>query len=186
MKKVKRSILHLAATAVLVAFVAIHPAHGDEVKIKIPVPPIPRIVLPAPPPMIWLPGISVYVAHESPYPIFAHQNHYYLHHENIWYIGPGYDGPWSVIEERRVPPGLRGFRQERWRDYETEADRRFREDHEERHYPYYADRPNERVYWKQHHDRGYERDRPERGYERRHDDDDDRRGNRHRDRDDHD
>lgn len=179
MKKSIRSIPSLVAAAFVAALFAIHPAHGDEIKIKAPVPPIPKIVLPVPPPMIWLPGISVYVAHESPYPIFAHQNHYYLHHENIWYIGPAYNGPWTVIEARRVPPGLRGFRPERWRDYEMEADRRFREDREDRHYPYYADRPSERVYWKQHHDRGYERNRSPHGDGRRYDDDD-QRGERHR------
>lgn len=171
MQNTRRSILHLTAAVLIAAFLVNQPVYSDEVKIKIPVPPVPKIVLPVPPPMIWLPGISVYVAHDSPYPIFAHRNRYYLHHEHIWYVGPAYNGPWTVIEERRVPRSLRGFRQERWRDYEMEADRRFREDREERHYPYYADRPGERVHWQQHH---------ERGYDRRHGDDDDRRGDRRR------
>lgn len=182
MNNTKRSILHLVATVLVAASFTLQPARGDDIRIKVPVPPLPRIVLPAPPPMIWLPGISVYVAHDSPYPIFAHQNRYYLRHAHVWYVGPAYNGPWTVIEERRVPRNLRGFHQERWRDYETEADRRFREDRDEHHYPYYADRPGERVRWQQHHDHGNDRARPERGGERRHDDDNGRRGDRHRDR----
>ena len=179
--KAKHSYLPLAAALLLAAFLAAQPARSDEIKIKIPPPPIPKIVLPAPPPMIWLPGISVYVAHESPYPIFAHEGRYYLRHEHGWYVGPGYNGPWSAVEERHVPPGLRGFHHERWREYQLEADRRFREDREEHHHPFYAGRPDERAYYDKHHGHGYDRDRHEPGHERHHrDEDQDRHDGRHR------
>lgn len=125
---------------------------ADEIKIRIPVPPAPRIVLPAPPPMIWLPGLQVYVAHDTPHNIFFHEGRYYLFHQNVWYFGPGYAGPWTAATIKQVPPGLRKYRGERWNDYEREADRRYRDWHDdEAHYPFYARRDayerHERAYW---------------------------------------
>jgi len=163
--------------ALLLATMLLPGLRADEVKIKIPLPPAPRIVLPAPPPMIWLPQLRVYVAHDTPHSIFFHDGHYYLFHQNVWYLGPGYAGPWTVINVRQVPPGLHTFRGERWEEYERDADRRYRNWHDDdAHYPFYARREaherHERAYWHERredrgdHDRGR---RDERGDRRDHD-----------------
>jgi hypothetical protein len=130
---------------------------ADEIRVKLPAPPLPPVLLPIPPPMIWLPIPKVYVAHDSPYPVFYHQGHYYFHYERVWYLGPGYNGPWTTIVIRQLPPGLRGFRQERWHEYQREADRRFREDRDDDHYPFYAGHPGERAHWK-YRDRSHDRE----------------------------
>lgn len=143
------------ATLLTAAFLATQPLRADEIKIRLPAPPVPKIVLPAPPPMIWLPGPQVYVAHESPHPIFFHGGQYYLFHQDVWFIGPAYAGPWTVIKVRQVPPGLRKFRGERWGEYQREATQRFREGRDNGHHPFYAGRPGERARWKgDDHDRG--------------------------------
>jgi len=130
------------------ALFAAHPLYADDIKIKIPAPPIPKIVLPAPPPMIWLPTPQIHVAYDSPYPIFHHERNYYLHHDDIWYIGPSYNGPWSLIKGKQVPKGLRKFKKDNWGHYQREAAQRFREERDDRHHHhFYADRPQERARW---------------------------------------
>jgi hypothetical protein len=157
------SLARSVLTAILLATTLL-PAPAllaDGLKIRIPVPPVPKIVLPAPPPMIWLPSLQVYVAHDTPHNIFFHDGHYYLFHQSAWYLGPGYAGPWTAVKVREVPPGLRNFHGERWDEYEHEADRRYRGWHDDDdHHPFYARRDaherHERAYWhaQEDHDRG--------------------------------
>lgn len=130
------------------AFLATQPLRADEIKIKLPAPPVPKIVLPAPPPMIWLPDPQVYVAHDSPHHIFFHSGRYYLFHQDAWFIGPAYNGPWSVIKAKQLPPGLRNYRPDNWGHYQREAAQRFREGHDNGHPPFHAGRPHERAHWK--------------------------------------
>lgn len=143
------------------------PVLADDNRIKIPLPPhppLPKIVLPSPPPMVWLPGPKVYVAHDTPHQIFYHEGHYYLHHQDGWYIGPGYAGPWTTAMEKQVPPGLRRYRGEHWGEYQREAAHHFREGHDHDHSPFYAGRESgharERAHWKEDdHDRGRHADK---------------------------
>lgn len=138
------AIAALLATVLLSA----KPLYADDVKIKIPAPPMPKIVLPAPPPMIWLPTPQIHVAYDSPYPIFHQERHYYLHHDDNWYIGPSYNGPWGLIKGKQVPKSLRKFKKDNWGHYQREAAQRFRDDHDDRHHHhFYADRPQERATW---------------------------------------
>ena len=137
--------------------------HASDNQIRIPLPPLPKIVLPAPPPMIWLPTPKIYVAHESPYPIFFHSGQYYLHDHDTWYIGPGYAGPWNHVHPKKVPKKLRNFRKDNWGKYQSEAAHHFRSDRHE-HEPFYARREaheqHRRADWKEYEDqrgRGHER-----------------------------
>jgi len=150
------------AALLSVLFLATGPILADDIRLKIPappMPPLPRIVLPSPPPMVWLPSPQVYVAHDTPHQIFHHENHYYLHHQDVWYIGPGYNGPWTVTKHKHVPPGLRNYRGEHWGEYQREASKHFREGRDHGHAPFYAGREQgharERAHWKDNdHDRG--------------------------------
>lgn len=130
--------------------------HAGDNEIRIPLPPLPKIVLPAPPPMIWLPAPKIYVAHKSPYPIFFHSGHYYLHDHDKWYIGPGYAGPWNPVRSKKVPKNLRKFRKENWGKYQSDAAHHFRSDRYE-HEPFYARREareqHRRVSWQEYEDR---------------------------------
>lgn len=173
------------ATLFIALFLAAQPALAGDDKIKIPTPPLfpkivlkapPKIVLPAPPPMVWLPGPQVYVAHNSPHRIFFHDGRYYLFNEGIWYIGPGYAGPWAHAEPRQVPPGLHRFHGEEWDGYQHEADRRYREGRDDDHYAFYARHDagerHERARWQDdgRRDRGWRDDGRDRGW-RGHDED---------------
>jgi len=138
------------------------PVLADDNRVKIPappMPPLPKIVLPSPPPMVWLPVPKVYVAHDTPHQIFHHEGHYYLRHQDVWYIGPGYNGPWAMAKEKQVPPGLRRYRGEHWGEYQREAAHHFREGRDDGHASFYAghgeNHPRERAHWKdKDHDRG--------------------------------
>jgi len=155
---------HFCVIAALLGalFLITGPVLADDNRIKIPappLPPLPKIVLPSPPPMVWLPVPQVYVAHDSPHQIFHHEGHYYLHRQDVWYIGPGYAGPWTVANQKQVPPGLRKYRGERWGEYQREAAQHFRDGRNHDHSPFYASRengqPRERAHWKDsNHDRG--------------------------------
>lgn len=141
--------------------------HASDNQIRIPLPPMPKIVLPAPPPMIWLPTPKIYVAHESPHPIFFHSGHYYLHDHDTWYIGPGYAGPWNHVHAKKVPKHLRGFRKENWGKYQSEAAQHFRSDRHE-YEPFYARREareqHRRAHWREyeeHHGHGHRHEHKE-------------------------
>lgn len=150
----------LALLSVMFLFSSL--GHASDNQIRIPVPPLPKIVLPAPPPMIWLPTPKIYVAHESPHPIFFHSGQYYLHDHDRWYIGPGYAGPWNHVHSKKIPKHLRNFRKEHWGKYQSEAAHHFRSDRYE-HEPFYAQREareeHRRAHWQEyeerHHDHGH-------------------------------
>ena len=151
----QRERAYVIAALLGALFLISGPVLADDNRIKIPappLPPLPRIVLPSPPPMVWLPVPQVYVAHDSPHQIFHHEGHYYLHHQDAWYIGPGYAGPWTVAKHKQVPPGLRKYRGERWGEYQREAAQHFREGRDHGRAPFYAGRerghPHERAHWK--------------------------------------
>lgn len=174
------------AALVAVASYATQPLRADD-KFRAPMPPMPRIVLPAPPPMIWLPTPKIHVAYDSPYPIFHHEQHYYLHHENVWYLGPSHNGPWQLIKGKQVPKNLRKFKKDKWSHYQRDAARHFRENREDRrHHHFYADRPHERASWNDYERRSRnDRGRRDERYEQRGGEHDDRnkkdRKNRHND-----
>lgn len=155
MKKLTQHFHYLLALlGVIVLFSGL--GHASDNQIRIPLPPLPKIVLPAPPPMIWLPTPKIFVAHKSPYPIFFHSGQYYLHDQDNWYIGPGYAGPWNGVHSKKVPKNLRTFRKDNWGQYQSEAAQHFRSDRHERE-PFYARREareqHQRAYWQEYEDR---------------------------------
>jgi hypothetical protein len=165
---------YVIATLLTAALLAAQPLGADEVKIRIPAPPVPKIVLPAPPPMIWLPVPQVYVAHDSPHHIFFHGGHYYLFHHDLWYMGSAHAGPWTRIKVKQLPPGLHKYRGGHWREYQREAAQRFREDRDAEHRPFYAGRPHEHAHWKDdEHDRGRHGGREKKEKKEKHGRDDD-------------
>lgn len=157
-----RNRFYVTAALLGVLLLASGPILADDNRIKLPappLPPLPKIVLPSPPPMVWLPTLQVYVAHNSPHQLFHHERQYYLHHQDVWYIGPGYAGPWTVVKHKQVPPGLRKHRGEHWGKYQREAAQHYREGRDHGRSPFYAGRekghPHERAHWKDSdHDRG--------------------------------
>lgn len=109
---------------------------GGGISIPLPpLPPIPQIKLKAPPLMVWLPTPAVHVALDSPFPIFAHEDRYYLHSNNSWYVGPGYAGPWTSLHISLLPPVLHGYQNHHWSHYQHEA--RYWQHHHHRSHPHF-------------------------------------------------
>ncbi len=69
--------------------------------------PIPRLVIPAPPPVVVIPGTYVYFAPEVEADLFFYHGYWYRPHQGHWYRARGYNGPWNNIEGARVPRSVR-------------------------------------------------------------------------------
>jgi hypothetical protein len=52
-------------------------------------------------------GRGVYIVVELPNYFYC-KGYYYRRIENQWQIGVHVDGPWEVVSEKSLPPGLRG------------------------------------------------------------------------------
>jgi hypothetical protein len=95
---------------------------GAQVNVNVNIGPPAPVIVEAPPPMLFLPDPGVYVAVGIPYDVFFISGRYYYFHANHWFWGSGYTGPWTYVEYRSLPPGLRKYkvvrlREDREREY---------------------------------------------------------------------
>ncbi|MDD5702134.1 MAG: hypothetical protein PHU23_08810 [Dehalococcoidales bacterium] len=65
-----------------------------------------------PPVFIAPPALGFYVAVGVPYDMFFIDMNYYMYRGGGWYISSGYNGPWAVVQYRRLPRGLRRHKYE--------------------------------------------------------------------------
>jgi hypothetical protein len=79
-----------------------------EVSVNIAVP-LPRLVIPAPPPMLVIPGTYVYYPPDIGVDIFFYRGRWYRPYEGRWFIASGYNGPWRGIGIERVPRPVIGI-----------------------------------------------------------------------------
>jgi hypothetical protein len=101
------------------------PAPVAEAAPPPPPPPPPVVVSPAPPQVvfeaaprfIYSPHLGFYVAVQTPYDIVFMDGEYYLWSNGYWYGAPYYNGPWVVVQARRVPPLLHRFGHQEIRRY---------------------------------------------------------------------
>ena len=121
----KRSTLLLIALLLAQA-----PFAGWAGGIKIPLPPVP-IIVPDPPLFLQPPQLGFRVAVDTPYDLFIVDNRYYVIKDRVWFVGPGYNGPWQSIGFDRLPPGLR---KHQLREIRLERDHELRRYREERDY----------------------------------------------------
>lgn len=85
-----------------------------------------QIVLNEPPVFIAPPSLGFYVAVGIPYDMFFINMNYYMYRNGGWYVSSGYNGPWAVVQYKRLPRGLRrhkyaqiiNIRDEEYRNYE--------------------------------------------------------------------
>jgi hypothetical protein len=113
----KRSLLNVfaAGTMFMVSSLFIPMAGNAEVNVSVSVP-LPRLVIPAPPALVVLPGSYVYYPPDVDMDIFFFHGFWYRPHRGGWFIANGYNGPWRAIRSGRVPravfgiqPGFRGI-----------------------------------------------------------------------------
>jgi len=141
------TLIFSAALLLLLAGALVRSEAQVSVDIHIGPPPVYRI--PAPPPMIVIPGTYVYAVPDIGVDILFYQGYWYRPYEGRWFRATSYNGPWAYLEPhwvpraiielppdfRRVPPGYRhipygqfrrnwaGWQQERYWD----RDRQWRE-----------------------------------------------------------
>ena len=100
-------------------------AHA-QVSVNVHIGPPPPVIVQAPPPMLLLPEPGIYVAAGIPYDVFFVGGRYYYVHGNHWFWGPGYAGPWTYVEYRTLPPGLRKYQVVKLREYREREYRVYR------------------------------------------------------------
>ena len=106
--------------------------HIDVPAIVAPMPPaLPAVYLPVPPAgtvqtqmvlvdaprFIYSPNLGFHVSVGAPYDMVYLNHGYYLYREGYWHTAPAYQGPWSTVSHRRLPPELRKHRYEQIRHY---------------------------------------------------------------------
>jgi hypothetical protein len=77
----------------------------------------PPVVVYSPPTMVMLPEPQMYVAVGVPYDIFFVSGRYYYFHDDHWFWGAGYGGPWTYVGVERLPPGLRRYKVKQLREF---------------------------------------------------------------------
>lgn len=95
-----RVLMLAAAAAMLVTATS---AFAQDVRINIGLG-VPPIVLTAPPPLVMVPGTSVYYAPDVPANYFFYKGRYYTVANGVWSMAPAYHGPWAVIQIGKIPP----------------------------------------------------------------------------------
>ncbi len=76
---------------------------------------LPPLVLPAPPPMVVIPGTYVYAVPDVDVGILFYRGYWYRPYEGRWYRASAYNGPWAYIEFSRVPRVLIDLPPGSWR-----------------------------------------------------------------------
>ena len=85
-----------------------------NIKVKVPLPPLPRLVFPAPPTVVVIPSTYVYVVPDVEVDIVFYRGYWYRPHGDRWYRASSYNGPWSLLAVAKVPGAFKklppGFR----------------------------------------------------------------------------
>ncbi len=112
----RKSRLNLVFAAVIIVAVAaaLAPSVGRaEVNVSISIP-LPPLVIPAPPPLLVVPGTYVYYPPDVGVDIFFYHGYWYRPYQGGWYMANGYNGPWRTVAPGRIPRPLidvpRGYR----------------------------------------------------------------------------
>jgi hypothetical protein len=114
--------------AVVVAVVSLASAAWGEVSVNVNVGiPGPRIVLSGPPDFIMPPSLGFYAAVGVPYDLYRVSNIYFLFHDNGWYRGRYYNGPWRAVNHNQLPQSLRRHNHDRIRAIRDEGYRHYRD-----------------------------------------------------------
>lgn len=87
------------------------------ININIGAPISPPVIVPEPPLFLTPSHLGFQVAVGVPEDLFIIGGRFYLHKDNYWRVGPGYNGPWQVIRHDHLPPGLRQHKLREIRSY---------------------------------------------------------------------
>jgi hypothetical protein len=74
-----------------------------QVQVNVNIGPPPRYVIPAPPPVIVIPGTYVYAVPDIEVDILFYQGYWYRPHQGYWFRSRSYNGPWVYLAAPQVP-----------------------------------------------------------------------------------
>jgi hypothetical protein len=100
----KITVAFLGALVLLLAGASTQSAAQVSVDIHVGPPPVYRI--PAPPPVVVIPGTYVYAVPDIGVDILFYQGYWYRPHEGHWFRARSYNGPWVYAAPRFVPPAI--------------------------------------------------------------------------------
>lgn len=138
------------------------PVYAPAPPVYAPAVPAPQIVISQPPVFLLPQTLGFHVAVDIPYDLVYISGRYYLYNGGAWYRGRNYNGPWVVVSDRNLPPGLRKYRYEQIRHYRDEEYGHYREDRD--HYRGKYFRPDKE--WKKHRKEEHERWKEEKKWEK--------------------
>ena len=124
MGNLRRVRWYLLAWAALVAVMGFSKPALAEVHVGINIGP-PHIVVSVPPAVVMIPGSQVHFVPNPDIDVFFYGGYWWSPRGEQWYRARAYNGPWGVMERRRVPRAVLYVP----RDYRTRYER-------ERHVPY--------------------------------------------------
>jgi len=109
----------LSGAAIAAAILFSDPARAEvSVGVNINLGP-PPIVVSAPPAVVMIPGSQVHFVPDPQIDVFFYGGYWWSPRGEQWYRARAYEGPWGVIEPRRVPPAVVYMP----RDYRTRYER---------------------------------------------------------------
>ena len=100
-------VLTFAAAGAVLCLGGAVAAQGVRIDIGLGTPSGPPVVLTAPPPLVVVPGTSVYYAPEGLVDYFRYHGRYYAVVHDVWSTAPAANGPWVTIRIGQVPRPVR-------------------------------------------------------------------------------
>lgn len=97
------AIVALAAVGVVAAPRASLAQVDVNIRVKVPLPPLPRFVFPAPPTVVVVPETYVYTVPDAEVDIVFYHGYWYRPHSGRWYRASSYNGPWGLLAVKQVP-----------------------------------------------------------------------------------
>lgn len=96
----KKHIFVICAWLLSLSAILFIPAAGSA---GFPVPPLPPLVIPAPPPVFVIPGSYAYFAPDVDADLFFYGGFWFRPHGGGWYRSSHYGGPWGFVAITMVP-----------------------------------------------------------------------------------
>ena len=97
---IRKMFVPLQSAFLFFALVISLPVAGNA---GIPAPPLPPLLIPAPPPVVLIPGTYAYFAPDADVELIFYGGYWYRPYRGGWYRASHYNGPWGFVNAKRVP-----------------------------------------------------------------------------------
>ena len=97
---IRRLFVLLQGVVRLLALIILLPVAGNA---GLPAPPLPPLLVPAPPSVVLIPGTYAYFAPDVDDDLIFYGGFWYRPYRGGWYRASHYNGPWGFVNTKRVP-----------------------------------------------------------------------------------